>query len=531
MEAEAVNETAGPEVVDDKPGTALVKVETDLEEYKDLVDGLNEMLKLKGIAYALTTVKGNDQARKDRAKLKSTKTAIEKRCADRKRELKASVAAKVERLEVEADRFLTIVSALYTPIDEQITADEVRRAREQKERDDAEAARQANHRQRIAAISDVAIRAVGLPSAEIAAKIALVTRLVIDDTYEEFEASATNAKASTLLTLQELHAAVRAEEAAAEAKRNAERLAQLERENAERAARETQEKREREAREAEARAAEQRAADARRAQSRAAEELVDEIRRVQRRGMTASANGMLELVTLIEAIQVRDELGDFGGSVLKAKEDALVDLQELHATALAAEKRRREEALERERVQAEQDARQRRLDEQAAEVQRQQDAVAEQQRIVEAAAEAAKPAVAEPAPLVPFASLAVSEQSTVLEPAVVIGVDPGSPAGDMTAVVNAEHGALTDAADEIIPEDPVDPDVRLLACVVQVMKAATSTMVRGRKPGPWVVPLAEMLALKAALRAMPLPGDQFYAEDGTLMNADGTRSVFDDVDE
>ncbi len=41
----------------------------------------------------------------------------------------------------------------------------------------------------------------------------------------------------------------------------------------------------------------------------------------------------------------------------------------------------------------------------------------------------------------------------------------------------------------------------------------------------------EMLALKAALRAVPLQGGQYYAEDGTLMNADGTRSVFDDVDQ
>lgn len=29
----------------------------------------------------------------------------------------------------------------------------------------------------------------------------------------------------------------------------------------------------------------------------------------------------------------------------------------------------------------------------------------------------------------------------------------------------------------------------------------------------------------------PLPGGQYYALDGTLMNANGTRSIFDDVDQ
>lgn len=78
----------------------------------------------------------------------------------------------------------------------------------------------------------------------------------------------------------------------------------------------------------------------------------------------------------------------------------------------------------------------------------------------------------------------------------------------------------------------IDLDRSLLAAVVDVMKASQQTQIgRNKKLGAWSVPIAQMTALKTALRKQLLPGGQFYAEDGTLINADGTRSTFDDVDE
>jgi hypothetical protein len=526
-----LNEVLKEEVTTEQAqtGTALVKVETALEEYKDFVDGLNEMLKLRGIAYNLTTVAGNDTARRDRAKLKATRVAIEKRCADKKRELKASVATKVEKLEGEAARFVGIVTDLFTPIDEMIEADQARREREKAEHEAAEAERTEGHRARITDISDVALRAVGLPSAEIQKKIDLVTRVEITGAFEEFEAAAGNVKFETLLRLKELYGnAVLSEQQAEEARRNAERLAQLERENAERIARETQERTEREAREAEARQAEQRAADARHIQSNTANDLVDEIRRIQRRGMTASAVGMLELIALVTAVSIGTELGEYAAGAQQAKDAALTDLNEMHQQVMA-----REITARRERE--EQAARQKQLDEQAAELQRKQAAIEQQERALAAAAEP-KPEP-EPGPATveqvvnalkletPFTGVNIVEVHRQPEPAAESALD--------TTDSTAPRGAQP--SDE--PQHPPtyshaeEGSDRLLACVVRVMKAAKLSSA-ARTSGTWVVPGKEMKALKEALRAMPLPSPgAYYAEDGTLMNADGTRSIFDDVDE
>lgn len=645
QDVEAVNDVAGPEVVDDRPGTEVAVVSTDLDEYKDLIPGLNEMLKLKGIAYDLTIVKGNDRARKDRQMLKRTMTTIEKRCADKKRELKASVAEKIVKLESEADRFVSITDEIYRSVDQQITADETRREDERLARLRAEEERVSAHRARIEAIAAVAVRAVGLSSVEISEKIALVTRMEPGDDFEEFLPHAINTKASTLLSLADLFSNAKAQEEAAErARLDRERLAQLERENAERVQREAVERQQREAAEAEQRrveaervADEQRAAAKRTAQSNAANALVEEIRVIQRRGMKSSAAGLLELVSLIEGLAIGDELGDFQGVAQKARDDALADLHDLHETKVAGE-------AEERRVREAQAAEQRRLDEAAADLRRQQEEVAARER-----------AMAPPPEPEPSGQLTIEApegftvvQSEGADGSLNIGIEADAPLhftgidptthrtyeiGTLDAIT--EHGALTDAAGDPGTEDDVDgegntPDAHtalpgdmidvavlrafdqaqpigqmrvlksalppdsgfvfslgfeaqfdgepgtvpssryagpyklfavapvtdenyigylrqigllpsadadkaahnLKVAVVDVMKTATSTstLKRGRKPGPWVVQHDEMMALKAALRGVRLPGGQFYAEDGTLMNADGTRSIFDDVD-
>jgi len=695
--------TAGPDVVDDKtPGTEVALVSTELEEYKDLIHGLNEMLKLKGIAYDLTTIKGNDRARKDRQMLKRTMTTIEKRCADKKRELKASVAEKIIRLESEAERFVGITEEIYNSADQQITADEQRRVREKAERDAAEAERQAGHRDRIADITNVAVRAVGMTSAQIQERIDMVARIVVGADFEEFEPHAVNAKAETLLKLADLLSIAKSsEQREAEAEANRLRLAQLERENAERITREAEERRQREAADVEQRrvadaqrAAEQRAADDRRARSDAASELVAEIDRIQRRAFTSSAAGLLELVTLIEHVAVGDELGEFAAVAVKARDKALHELHDFHRVV-----------LQRETDQKTADAETRRLrDEQAAAAERTQMAMQQidgiRQQLVIAhvgripyytganvddvekiiaeteawliddanfgilvgSAQAVKDATLvslrsylaelvasrDAPPLVEQvadvkAALALADTPSGYVPAemadvlhqgetIVIGVDMAT-GSDQTV-----HGALTDAADAlpggpgdgtlpvVLNEDttrvpiligfdqnkpvgwleirtsalPPTPDFvfslgfqalgyagepgsvpskryfgdyqlqaisitsdegyigylrqtgelhaadappevfydmkkyletagTLLAAVAAVMKSA-ALKPRAGKPGPWIVPHDEMAALKSALRAVPLTGGQFYAEDGTLMNADGTRSVFDDVD-
>jgi hypothetical protein len=193
-------------------------------------------------------------------------------------------------------------------------------------------------------------------AADIEAKIALVTRIEIDATFEEFEAVAGNTKFEALLKLKELHAAALvAEEAAAEALRTKARLEQLERENHERIAREMLAKAEADAKEAAEREVERKAAAARQRQSATANELVDEIRRVQRRAFSASSTGMLELVGLVEAIVIGHELGDFAGVAQKAKDDALTDLHAMHAEVVKreADKRMADAELAAQRAESE----------------------------------------------------------------------------------------------------------------------------------------------------------------------------------
>ena len=299
--------------------------------------------KYKDAIYDLTTTRGDTAARQARKELVSLRTGLERR----RKELKAPATEFARKIDAEAARITAAIVALETPIDAQIRADEQRREEERLERIRSEEARQDAQRQRISDITNVAVRAVGLPSADIAEKIALVTRITIGDDYEEFAAAAINAKAETLLRLQELHAAaLQAESVAAENERNRVRLAQLEAQAAELRKREDEERRAREAAEAAQREAEQKAARKRQEQGDAARALVDEIRTIQRRAVATSAAGMLELVTLVEAIKFGLEFGDFTGMVQKAKDDALADLHEMHAQKLHAElahKRQQEE--------------------------------------------------------------------------------------------------------------------------------------------------------------------------------------------
>lgn len=472
--------------------------------------------RFKDATFDLTTTKGDTAARQARRELVSLRTGLDKR----RKELALPAVEFKRRIDSEAQRITAEITTLEEPIDLQIKQDEQRREDERIARLRAEEQRCDSHRDRIKAIRDVALRAVGMSSAEIEAKVALVSRVVIDESYEEFQALAVNEKAATLTSLAELLSNTRQTEAREEENRIArERLAQLERENTERQAREAAERRAREAAEAEQRRIEQermdverRAQQKRAAQSQAASELISEINRVQMRALNSSSAGMLELAILVEAINPGDALGDFVGAVQKAKDDALHSLHNAHRIALGRE-------ADAKRVREEQAEAQRKIDEQAADLQARVDAMNREElrmQAIERENEQAEPIEPEPAPVEP----------PPVPPVEVVGLQLTGKSGfDALEFVTGPGPVAAPASDVDFGRTR---DCTLVTAVAAVMKAATPTSARGRKPGPWVVPLAEMLALKAALRAEMLPGGQFYAEDGTLMNADG--SIFDDVD-
>lgn len=364
-------ETAGPEVVNDEPGKELV-IETNVEGLKDLAEQLAKMhQRLYNVVWECKTTAGDKQARRDRRDLVSTRTALVTRGAELKRDLRASVATKIAEIDADTEKLVGFVKRYEEPLDALITADETRRAAEKQARDDAEAERTAALRDRVNDIADVAVRAAGLSSAEIKAKKDLVTRIVIGEDYQEFQSIAVNTKATALLRLDELFSIAEQNEARVEAARVAsERLAQLEHENAERIAREAQERADRERRDAEERrqreeteaadrqkrqeeederrrvADEQReretaAERARHARVTAAADLTNAFMRITKRAYTATADGMLALVTELEAIALPVDLEDAADGVQKAKDEALQELHTMHATAVQREEEQR----------------------------------------------------------------------------------------------------------------------------------------------------------------------------------------------
>ena len=264
---------------------------------------------------------------------------------------KARKAAKAPVLELgrKIDAFASMIEAKLLVgedhYDELIKAEEARRDAERVERQRAEEARVARHRDNIDDITGIAAPVFGLSSAEIQEKLDLVTRLEIGADYEEFQAAAVNAKATAIVRLNELLAvAKRTEAERAEAQRNKERLQQLELEAAERARRDADENEARVAREAD--------------QSLHATELAGQIRAIERRAFSASAESLAALIALLEGVRVPDDLGKFIDIPTEAKAAALENLRSRRSEAIKrdAERQTRQALyeLQRYRTRAEQ---------------------------------------------------------------------------------------------------------------------------------------------------------------------------------
>ena len=636
-----ITESAGPEVIEGSTEgqelqQSLVKVTGAVAKLDKVRAGMAALRKQFPVDVVLdaSTKAGMKIAVDGRAAYRSIKGEVE----TVRKDAKAPLLLMTRKLDEFAGDLKAELQAGQDHYDAAIEAEKQRKAAEQAAREQAEAERTAAHRDRIADIANVAVRAVGMSSAEIEKRIRMVTEIVVDASLEEFQPHGIVAKAETLQKLGELLSNAKLfEEREREAEANRQRLAELERENAERQLREAEERRVREAAEADARraadekrAAEQQAEQAKLGRERRAAEMTRQISTIQRRSMTSTADGLLALVTEIEALEIGEDLGEAQAATLEWRTAALADLHDLHKVVV---KRDADTARARE----EQRAAQKRLDDQQAEIARQQTALDAERRARDApvltdavetnasapagpvsdgirdsndgaeipAAKAGQDAQADQAevpssPGTPgaYASTggeaaqipgsgdketgahaderAPASDDDVINVAVVSGFDSNNPIGWMKVrrsalpptpdfVFSLGFRALEYAGApgtiptapyiskyELLSVSPVtdtsyigylqqiglvptDADntaaAALMHAVVDVMKAATAVRGRGKSAGSWSIPAAEMTALKAALRKVPLPGGQFYSEDGTLMNADGTRSVFDDVDQ
>ena len=162
-----------------------------------------------GVVYDLTTTKGDKEARAARLELVTLRTSLEKQ----RKTFKEPALTLGRKIDDEAARITAEIKALETPIDEQINADENRRAAEKAERERIEAERIAAHQTKLAAMRGCVARAQGLPSARIAKGIEQVEAIMLGVTaWEEFAAEATTAKQETLAAMRVMFDAAKARE-------------------------------------------------------------------------------------------------------------------------------------------------------------------------------------------------------------------------------------------------------------------------------------------------------------------------------
>lgn len=189
------------------------------------------------VVFDLTTTKGDKEARAARLELVTLRTSLEKQ----RKAFKEPALTLGRKIDAEAARITGEIKALETPIDDQINADENRRAAEKAERERIEAERVAAHQAKLVAMRGCVARAHGLPSARIANGIAQVEAIVLGVTaWEEFAAEAATAKQETLAAMRTMFDSAKAredEEARVEAQRQEnERIAAENRVQAERLA-------------------------------------------------------------------------------------------------------------------------------------------------------------------------------------------------------------------------------------------------------------------------------------------------------
>jgi colicin import membrane protein len=223
-----------------------------------------------GVVYEVATTVGMDEAKAARLAIRTPRYEVERI----RKAAKAPLLALGKKLDAEASRIESELLKIETPIDQQIKAEEARKETERQAKIDAEVRRVADLQERVAELRGCQTLSPTDGSKLIADHIQDLERMFIDDSYQEFQQQAIDAKAGGLARLEALHTAAVAHEAeqarikaereelarhrAAQALRDAEEKATRDAEAARHAA---QMKKEREEHEAAARIERQRIAD------------------------------------------------------------------------------------------------------------------------------------------------------------------------------------------------------------------------------------------------------------------------------
>lgn len=198
--------------VTQEEGRALASATTTaIAEYSPTAAALAELrARLSNVAYDVSTIKGLDIAKKDRAEVRGLRVALEKKRV----ELKAPALERSRLIDAEAKALTAELEALEKPIDDQIKAEERRKEVEKAAREQAEREAAAAIQARIDAIRAYALIPAGTKAADIRANIDNLEAVDVSlDAFGERAGEAAQAKTQTRATMVELHAAAVAHEA------------------------------------------------------------------------------------------------------------------------------------------------------------------------------------------------------------------------------------------------------------------------------------------------------------------------------
>jgi colicin import membrane protein len=177
-----------------------------------------------GVVYEVTTTVGMDEAKAARLAVRTPRYEVERI----RKAAKAPLLALGKKLDAEAARIETELLKIEGPIDQQIKVEEARKETERQAKIDAELKRVADLQERVSELRGNQMLSASSGSQFISEHIADLEKIVVDASFEEFEAQALDAKEVGIARLRALHAgAVAHEIEQARIKEEREELARL----------------------------------------------------------------------------------------------------------------------------------------------------------------------------------------------------------------------------------------------------------------------------------------------------------------
>jgi colicin import membrane protein len=162
-----------------------------------------------GVVYEVATTAGMDEAKAARLAVRNPRYEVERI----RKAAKAPLLALGKKLDAEAARIEGELLQIERPIDQQIKTEEERKERERQAKIDAEMKRVANLQERVAELRGCQTLSPTSGAELVASHIADLERLVVNESFQEFQQQAEDAKAAGLARLRAVYTAAVAHEA------------------------------------------------------------------------------------------------------------------------------------------------------------------------------------------------------------------------------------------------------------------------------------------------------------------------------